>query len=80
MGMEVAHDVADDLGAFAMLGIVAQRLLPHGEQNSTLYRFHAVAHVWERARRDDAERVVQIARLCDFVKGRCLDPLFDLFE
>src|SRR6267378_8674042 len=40
-----AHDVADDLGALAMLGVRGEVLLPHRVQNAPLNRFQAVADI-----------------------------------
>ena len=61
--MVAAHHVADDLRALAVLGVGGQVLLPHRVEDAALHRLQAVAHVGQRARRDDRERVVEIARL-----------------
>ena len=66
--VEVAHHVADHLGALAMLGVGGQVLLPHREEDAALHRLQAVAHVGQRARRDHRQRVVQVARLRRFVQ------------
>ena len=66
--MVVAHHVADDLGALAMLGVGREVLLPHRVEDAALHRLEPVAHVGQRARRDDRERVVEIARLRRFVQ------------
>ena len=60
--MEVAEHVADHRRRLAVLGVGAQALLPHREQDAALHRLEAVAHVRERARGDDRQRVVQVAR------------------
>ena len=45
-----------------MLGVGAQVLVvQHRVQDAALHRLQAVAHVGQRARRDDAQRVVQVA-------------------
>ena len=51
-----AHHVADDLRALAVLGVGGQVLLPHRVEDAALHRLEAVAHVGQRARRDDRER------------------------
>ena len=70
--MVVAHHVADDLRALAMPGVGGQVLLPHRVEDAALHRLQPVAHVGQRARRDDRQRVVEIARLRRLVQ---LDPL-----
>jgi hypothetical protein len=64
----VAHDVADDLGAFAVLAVGGQVLLPHRVEDAALDRLEAVPHVRQRARGDDRQRVVEIAGLRRLVK------------
>ena len=66
--MVAAHDVADDFRALAMLGVGGQVLLPHRVEDAALHRLEPVAHVGQRARRDDRERVVEIAGLRGFVQ------------
>ena len=66
--MVVAHHVADDLRALAVLGVGGQVLLPHRVEDAALHRLEAVAHVGQRARRDDRQRVVEVARLRRFVQ------------
>ena len=63
-----AHHVADDLGALAVLGVGGQVLLPHRVEDAALHRLEAVAHVGQRARGDDRQRVVQVAALRRFVQ------------
>ncbi len=63
MRVVVAHHVADDLGALAVLGVGRQVLLPHRVEDAALHRLQAVAHVGQGARGDDRQRVVQVARL-----------------
>ena len=69
MRVVATHDVPDYLGAFAVLGVSRQVLLPHRVQDAALDGFEAVAHVGQRARRDDRQGIVEIARLCRFVQG-----------
>ena len=61
--MEAAHHVADDLRALAVLGVGGEPLLPHRVQDAALHGLQPVAHIGQRARRDDRQRVVQISRL-----------------
>ncbi len=63
-----AHHVADHLGALAMLGVGGQVLLPHREEDAALHRLQPVAHVGQGARRDDRERVIEIAALRGLVQ------------
>ena len=49
MRVIAAHDVADDLGALAVLGVGGQVLLPHRVQDAALNRLQAVANVRQRA-------------------------------
>ena len=62
------HDVAHDLRALAVLGVGRQPLLPHRVENAALHRLQPVAHIRQRARRDDRQRVVQVPRLRGFVQ------------
>jgi hypothetical protein len=68
VGMVVAHHVANDLRALAMLRVGRQVLLPHRVEDAALDGFHPVAHVRQRARSDHGERVVQIAFFRRFVQ------------
>ena len=70
--MVVAHHVADDLRALAVLGVGGEVLLPHRVEDAALHRLQAVANVGQRARRDDRERVVQVARLRRLVQRDAL--------
>ena len=63
-----AHHVADDLRALAVLGVGGEVLLPHRVEDAALHRLEAVAHVGQRARGDDRQRVVQVAALRGFVQ------------
>src|SRR5690606_1228993 len=60
----LAEHLADDAGALleAPLGPEAH-LVEHREEDAALHRLEAVARVGERARGDDAERVVEVAAL-----------------
>ena len=62
------HDIADHLRALAVLDVGSQVLLPHGVEDSALNRLQPVAHVGQRARRDDRERVCQVAALRGLVQ------------
>ena len=72
--MVVAHHVADDLRALAVLDVGGQVLLPHRVEDAALHRLQAVAHVGQRARRDDRQRVVEVARLRGLVQRHHLRP------
>ena len=61
--MVVAHHVADDLRALAVLGVGGEVLLPHRVEDAALHRLQAVADVGQRARGDDRQRVVEVAGL-----------------
>ena len=61
--MVVAHHVADDLRALAVLGVGGQVLLPHRVEDAALHRLEPVAHVRQRTRGDDRQRVVQVTGL-----------------
>ena len=67
--MEASHHVADDLRAFAVLGVGGQTLLPHRVQDAALHRLESVAHVRQRAGGDDRQRVVEVPRLRRLVQG-----------
>src|SRR5215207_9596720 len=66
--MVVAHYVAHDLCALAVLGVGGEVLHPHRVENAALYRLQAVADVRQRARRNDRERVIEISLLCGLVQ------------
>ena len=70
MRVVAAHHVADDRRALAVLGVGEEPLLPHRVEDAALHRLQAVAHVGQRAARDDGERVVQVPRLRDLVERR----------
>ncbi len=63
VGMEVAHGVADDLGAFAELALGAEPELLHGVEQPPVHGLEPVAHVGERAVHDGRERVGEVALL-----------------
>ena len=59
--VEVAHRVADDLGAFPELALRAEPQLLHGVEDAPMHGLQAVAHVGQRAVHDGGERVGEIA-------------------
>jgi hypothetical protein len=63
MGVVLAHDLADDRGAFAERGRGRKPHLAHGVEDAAMDGLQAVAHVRQRARHDYAHRVVEVARL-----------------
>ena len=68
MRVVAAHHVADHLGAFAVLGVGGEALLPHRVEDAPLHRLQTVADVGQRPRRDHRERVVQVTGLRRFVE------------
>ena len=68
------HDGAHDLGALLILRLVRQAVVvEHPVDDAPLHWLEPVAHVGQRARSDDAERVVEIAAARLFVEeGRHL--------
>ena len=68
VGVVVAHHVAHDLGALAVLRGSRQVLLPHRVENAALHGLQSVTHVRQRARRDHRQRVIQVSRLCGLVQ------------
>jgi hypothetical protein len=66
--MVVAHHVADDLRALAVLRIRGQVLLPHRVEDAALNRLQPVPDVGQCARRNDRQRVIEVAGLRRFVQ------------
>ena len=72
--VEVAHHLADDLGA---LLVAAGRIEPqfaHGIEDAPVYRLQAVAHVGQRAVHDRRQRVREVAlfqRILAAGRARC---------
>ncbi len=58
--VELTHHATDDVRALLVLGVERDALVPHAVQNSALHRLEAVTHVGQRARGDDAQRVVEV--------------------
>jgi hypothetical protein len=63
MRMIVAHDVADDLGAFTIGTARNHAAFLRGKQNSAMHRLKPVTHIRQGASDDHAHRVIKIARL-----------------
>ena len=61
VGMEVAHGVADDLGAFAKLALRLEAELAHGVEHAPVHGLQPVAHVGQRPVHDGGERVSEVA-------------------
>ena len=59
--MEIAHRVADDLGAFPELALGAEPQLLHGVEHAPMHGLQPVAHVGQRAVHDGRERVSEVA-------------------
>ena len=59
--MEVAHGVADDLGAFAKLALRLEAELAHGVEHAPVHGLQPVAHVGQRPVHDGGERVSEVA-------------------
>ena len=56
--VELAHHVADDAGALAERAVGTVAAVVHRVDHAAVHGLEPVAHVGQRARRDDAERVV----------------------
>ena len=61
MGVELAHDVADDAGAFLEAGRGVQAQLLHGVDQAAVDRFEPVAHVRQAAGHDGGHGVGEVA-------------------
>ncbi|MNE77941.1 hypothetical protein D3C80_1743030 [compost metagenome] len=61
MRVIAAHDLADDLGAFARRRLRVQPHLVHGVHDAPVHRLEAVAHVGQRAVGDRGQGVGEIA-------------------
>jgi hypothetical protein len=68
MRVIAAHNVADDLRAFAVLRVSRQILLPHRVEDAALHRLQAVAHIRQRAGGNHRQRVIEIPTLRRFVE------------
>ncbi len=69
VGVVIAHDVADDLGALSVAGVGGESLLPHRVEDAALHGFESVAYVGQSPAGDDGECVVEIALACGGVQG-----------
>ena len=58
--VEVAHHLADDLGALAIGPVRCQAHRPHAVDDAAVRRFQPVAHVRERAPDDHAHGVIHV--------------------
>jgi hypothetical protein len=61
VGMEIAHRVADDLGALAELTLRGEPELLHGIKDAPVHGLQAIAHVGKCAMHDGREGVGEIA-------------------
>src|SRR5262245_66326084 len=61
--MEVAHHLADDLGALPVRLVVRQPHFVHAEKNAAVHRFQPVSNIRQRASNDDAHRVINVRPL-----------------
>ena len=61
VGMEVAHSVADDLGAFAELALRLEAKLAHGIEQTPVHRLQPIAHIGQRPVHDGGECVSEVA-------------------
>ena len=61
--MEVAHHLADDLGALAVAAIARQAHVPHAVQHAAVRRLEAIADVRQRSPDDHAHRVIHVRAL-----------------
>ena len=63
VGVVVAHDIADDLGALAIGAASNEAPFLAGEQDATMHGFQSIANIRQSAADDHAHGVVEIARL-----------------
>ena len=63
VGVEVAHGVADDLGAFPEFALGAEPELLHGVEQPPMHRLQPIAHVGQRPVHDGGERISEVALL-----------------
>ncbi len=61
--MEVAHRVAHDFGRLHVLLVPVEPKALHRVEDAPVHRLQAVAHVGQRARDDDAHRVLEVRAL-----------------
>ena len=59
--VEVAHHLADDLGALQVAARRIQPQLAHGVEDAPVHGLQAVAHVGQRAVHDGGQRIGQVA-------------------
>ena len=58
-----ADDIADDARGFAVRLVPVVAAFMHGIENAPVYGFEAVPHIGQRARDDDAHRIIEIGAL-----------------
>src|SRR5262245_10246291 len=63
VGVEVAHDLTDDLGALLVAAGGIELELPHGEEDAPVHGLEAVAHVGEGPVHDGGEGIGEVALL-----------------
>src|SRR5262249_22945848 len=63
VGMEIAHHLADDLGALAVGAVAGQAHQPHAVQHAAMRRLQAVADVRQRSSNDHAHGVIHVRPL-----------------
>ena len=61
--VEVAHHLADDLGALAVPAVTRQAHVPHAVQHAAMGRLQAIADVRQRSPDDHAHRVIHVRAL-----------------
>ena len=71
--MEVAHHLANDLGALLVTAFRIKPQLAHRIEDAPVDRLEAVAHIRERAVHDGGERVGEIALLQGLAQRHWLD-------
>ena len=69
-----AHDVADDAGALVEAAVGPVAAVVHRVEHAPVHRLEPVAHVGQRARHDDAHRVVEVRPLHLQLQVDRLDP------
>ena len=63
MGMVISHDLANDLGAFAIAAIRQETHDPHAIKHTAVGGFQPIAHVRKRPSNDHAHGVIHVRAL-----------------
>ena len=78
--MVVPRGIAGDLGALVRLAVGGQpQPVVHDVEDAALHRLQSVAHIGQRAGRDDRHRVIQVSPPRLLAERHVLDSVFDHF-